>query len=83
MQNKEKTDSENSDDVKGLPWTVYLREDGQWACQRNDSDRPTSLHSTQKSAINEAKKLLRIQGGGYLGVMGRDGEIKNKIKIIA
>lgn len=58
--------------------TVYRRDDGEWANQRNDSDRATSLHDTQKDALDAAKQNLQNQGGGELTTKGRDGKIRSK-----
>lgn len=46
--------------------TVYRRPDGSWANERNDADRASSLHNTQKEAINAARRMLENQGGGEL-----------------
>lgn len=58
--------------------TVYRRSDGLWANQRHDADRPSSVHRTQKEAIDAATENLRNQGGGELTVMGEDGKIRSK-----
>lgn len=58
--------------------TVYRREDGQWANKRNDADRASSLHGTQREAENAAREMLQNQGGGELTTMGRDGKIRSK-----
>lgn len=57
---------------------VYQRDDGQWANKRNDADRPSSLHHTQKEAVNSARGMLRNQGGGELTVKGADQQIRAK-----
>jgi hypothetical protein len=58
--------------------TVYRRSDGQWANKRNDSDRASSLHSTQGGAWDAARSNLHNQGGGELTVMGRNHLIVSK-----
>ena len=58
--------------------TIYKRSDGKWANQRNDGQRASSLHPTQKSAIETAKDQLRKQGGGDLTIKGLDGKIRSK-----
>jgi hypothetical protein len=59
--------------------TVYRREDGTWVNKRNDSDRASSLHTTQKEAENAAKEMLRNQGGGEVTVQGTDkGQFRKK-----
>ena len=44
--------------------TVYHRSDGKWANKRNDADRVSGLHDTQREAIGAAKAMLQNQGGG-------------------
>lgn len=58
--------------------TVYRRDDGKWANKRNDAARASSLHGTQREAIDAAKKMLQDQGGGELTTKGRDGLIRSK-----
>lgn len=58
--------------------TVYRRSDGKWSNKRNDSSRASGIHDTQKAAENEARGMLRRQGGGELTTMGRDGRIRSK-----
>ena len=57
---------------------VYKREDGTWANKRNDSDRASSVHSTQKEASNASKQMLKNQGGGELTTKGMNGRIRSK-----
>ncbi|UZJ42186.1 DUF2188 domain-containing protein [Prosthecochloris sp. SCSIO W1101] len=57
---------------------VYRREDGQWVNRRNDADRASSLHDTQKEAITAAKEMLGNQGGGELTTKGLNGRIRSK-----
>lgn len=57
---------------------VYRRPDGQWANERNDADRASSLHDTQQGAIKTARDNLSNQGGGELTVKGLDGLIRSK-----
>ena len=58
--------------------TIYKREDGSWINKRNDSNRATSLHRTQKDAIESARWFLKIQGGGELTIKGVNGKIRSK-----
>lgn len=58
--------------------TVHQRDDGKWVNQRNDSERATDVHDTQRDAIDAARQNLQNQGGGELTVMGRDGRIRSK-----
>lgn len=57
---------------------VYQRPDGQWINKRNDAQRPSSVHDTQRDAIDAARRNLSNQGGGELTVKGRDGRIRSK-----
>jgi hypothetical protein len=58
--------------------SVYHRNDGKWANKKNDSDRASSLHDTQKEAENAARSMLQKQGGGELTTMGKNGQIRSK-----
>lgn len=58
--------------------TVYRRPDGMWVNQRNDSDRASSLHRTEREAVSAARQMLENQGGGELAVKGTNGKIKTK-----
>ena len=57
--------------------TVYRRGD-EWVNKRNDSDRASSVHDTQKQATDAAREMLKNQGGGELAIKGRDGLIRSK-----
>ncbi|MFH0982631.1 MAG: DUF2188 domain-containing protein [Planctomycetota bacterium] len=58
--------------------TVYRRDDGEWANKRNDADKASSLHDTQREAEAAARRMLQNQGGGELTTMGRDHLIRSK-----
>ncbi len=58
--------------------TIYLRDDGEWANKRNDATRPSSVHNTQREAVDAGRRMLTNQGGGELTVKGRDGQIRSK-----
>lgn len=58
--------------------TVYQRQDGKWANKRNDRQRVSSVHDTQRGAVDKAKENLRNQGGGELTTLGRNGKIRSK-----
>lgn len=58
--------------------TVYQRDDGSWVNKRNDADRASSVHETQKEAEQAAREMLKNQGGGELSIMGLDGKIRSK-----
>ena len=57
---------------------VYRRKDGTWVNKRNDSDKASSLHTTQKDAENTARDMLKKQGGGELTTKGKNGRIRSK-----
>lgn len=63
---------------KGRDRTVYRRKDGKWVNKRNDSNKASSIHDTQKEAVNAARRMLHSQGGGELTIKGRDGVIRSK-----
>jgi len=63
---------------KGRDRTVSKRPDGQWANKRNDADKASSLHRTQKEAEGAARNMLTNQGGGELTTKGVDGKIRSK-----
>ncbi|MES2714214.1 MAG: DUF2188 domain-containing protein [Pseudomonadota bacterium] len=63
---------------KGQDRTISRRQDGSWENKRNDAERASSLHKTQKEAVNAAKGLLQRQGGGELTTKGVDGKIRSK-----
>lgn len=63
---------------KGRDRTVSKRPDGRWQNKRNDSDRASSTHTTQREAEQTAKEMLRNQGGGELTTLGLDGKIRSK-----
>lgn len=57
---------------------VYRREDGTWANKRNDADRASSVHPTQREAEAAARGMLKNQGGGELTTKGTNGLIRSK-----
>jgi hypothetical protein len=63
---------------KGRDRTVYRRPDGSWANKRNDADKASSLHHTQREADDAARRILHNQGGGELITKGLDGKIRSK-----
>jgi uncharacterized protein YdaU (DUF1376 family) len=64
--------------MAGKDRTVYKNEDGDWVNKRNDADRASSVHDTQKAAEDAAREMLRNQGGGELTTQGRDGKFRSK-----
>lgn len=57
---------------------VYQRDDGTWVNKRQDSDRASSVHATQRDAEDAARNMLKNQGGGELTTSGRDGKFRSK-----
>ncbi|WP_417770169.1 DUF2188 domain-containing protein [Stappia sp.] len=57
---------------------VYRRTDGSWANKRNDADRASSVHRTQREAEKAAREMLKNQGGGELTTKGIHGQIRSK-----
>lgn len=57
---------------------VYRRTDGSWVNKRNDNDRASSVHNTQREAAKSAHEMLENQGGGELIIKGTDGRIRSK-----
>ena len=58
--------------------TVSRRPDGSWENKRNDKDRASSVHATQKEAEKAARDMLRKDGGGELTTKRVDGKIRSK-----
>ena len=58
--------------------TVYKRSDGTWVNKRDDSNRASSLHTTQKDAEQTAKEMSHNQGGGEVSTHGLNGQIRSK-----
>ena len=58
--------------------TISRRPDGRWENKRNDTDRASSVHNTQKAAQDAARQMLKNQGGGELTTKGVDGKIRDK-----
>ena len=58
--------------------TVFKRADGQWANKRNDTERASSLHTTQGEAEKAARDMLTKSGGGELTTKGENGRIRSK-----
>ena len=63
---------------KGRDRTVFRRPNGNWVNKRNDANRASSLHGTQKDAEQAARQNLGNQGGGELTTIGKDGRIRSK-----
>lgn len=48
-----------------------------WAVRGEGNSRATSVHDTQREAINLAREIARNQGGELL-IHGRDGQIRER-----
>lgn len=57
---------------------MVYRRGNVWVNKKNNSYRASSLHSTQKEAIDAAHKMLTNQGGGELITKGLNGKIRSK-----
>jgi len=64
--------------AKGSDRTVFQREDGKWVNKRNDADKVSTVHATQREAEEAAREMLAVQGGGELTVKGPDGMVQSK-----
>lgn len=63
--------------------TVYRRDDGKWVNKRNNADKASSVHNTQKEAEEAAKEMLHNQGGGEVTVQGTDkGQFRKKDTVV-
>jgi hypothetical protein len=51
--------------------------EGQWAVRGAGNERLTSVHSTQREAIERARAIARNEGSETL-IHGRDGRIREK-----
>lgn len=58
--------------------TVSRNQDGTWSNKRNDAERASSLHQTQKEAQDAARRMLHNQGGGELTTLNLRGRIRSK-----
>jgi len=63
---------------KGRDRMVYRRTDDTWANKRNDAEKASSLHNTQREAEAAAREMLKNQGGGELTTKNIHGQIRSK-----
>src|SRR5262245_56293992 len=54
-----------------------LPRDGGWIVRSDASDRATSVHKTQRSAVTAARKIARDRQGDLIG-HGRDGRVRER-----
>ncbi|MGP9820039.1 DUF2188 domain-containing protein [Salinarimonas sp. NSM] len=57
---------------------ISKRSDGKWANKRNDASRASTLHNTQRDAIDAARRMLGNQGGGEMSIQRAKGGIRAK-----
>lgn len=57
---------------------VSKRPDGNWENKKNGNEQASSVHQTQRDAVNAAKSMLKNQGGGELAIKGLNGRIRSK-----
>ena len=55
---------------------VVPRNDG-WVIRKEGNSRATSVHQTQRDAVEEAREIARTQGS-ELVIHGRDGRIRDR-----
>lgn len=58
--------------------SVYRRTDGSWVNKQHGNSKASSVHNTQKAAIDAARNMLINQGGGELNTHGLNGQIRSK-----
>lgn len=65
--------------AKGKNRSVFKRSDGIWVNKLDEASRASSAHTTQRGAIDEARRMMKKPGqGGELVVHGVDGKIRSK-----
>jgi hypothetical protein len=57
---------------------VQQRDDGDWEVRKPGSDRASAVTPTQAGSIDQARTILRNDGGGELQVRGRNGQIRDQ-----
>jgi len=60
-----------------MPNQHVVPHDGKWAVRGEGNDRVTSIHSTQREAINAARETARNQRVELL-IHGTDGKIRER-----
>lgn len=61
---------------------VYRRRNGQWVNKKTDSERVSSIHSTQTEAEKSAREMLHTSSGGELIIKGLDGKVRSKSTVL-
>lgn len=57
---------------------VLPRSDGDWDVRRPGASRASSVHETQRGAMDAARTSLSKSGGGELVVHNEQGQIRQK-----
>ena len=57
---------------------VQQRPDGRWENKRVNTNRATSVHDTQRGAVDAARQNLVNQGGGELNIKNTGGKVRQK-----
>ncbi len=57
---------------------VVESDNKEWAVERAGSKRASSIHSTQRGALEAAKTYTINSGGGEVSVHGANGKVRNK-----
>ncbi|MBZ5639205.1 MAG: DUF2188 domain-containing protein [Acidobacteriia bacterium] len=52
-------------------------QDDRWAVKKPGADRASSVHETQREAIDQARQTAHTTGGEVV-IHGRDGKIRDK-----
>lgn len=58
-------------------WQHVVPHEGGWAVRGEGNTRATSVHNTQREAIDAAREIARNQGGELL-IHGRNGQIRQR-----
>jgi hypothetical protein len=64
------------DDARQLRERLQLR-GHQWAVWRSGADRASSVHATQREAIDRARAIISVEGDGTLTSHDRDGRMRD------
>jgi hypothetical protein len=57
---------------------VVQNPDGDWAAERENSERASSNHNTQAEALEAARRYTINSGGGEVNIHGTNGRIRDK-----
>lgn len=54
-----------------------VRHGNGWAVEKPNAERASSVHPTQKEAIDRGREIVQKSGGGELVIHGMDGHIRD------